>query len=61
MKKMFQVVSNDAAHITAEAIRPGDPLDPATKMGAMVDAGHAGRVAEFLTSGRATSRLVAGG
>jgi 4-(gamma-glutamylamino)butanal dehydrogenase len=45
----------------AEAIRPGDPLDPATKMGAMVDAGHAGRVAEFLASGRQTSRLVAGG
>jgi gamma-glutamyl-gamma-aminobutyraldehyde dehydrogenase len=45
----------------AEAIQPGDPLDPATKMGAMVDAGHAGRVAEFLASGRQTSRLVAGG
>ena len=45
----------------AEAIRPGNPLDPATKMGAMVDAGHAGRVAEFVASGRASSRLVAGG
>lgn len=45
----------------AKAIRPGNPLDPATKMGAMVDRGHAGRVAEFLASGRASSRLVAGG
>jgi gamma-glutamyl-gamma-aminobutyraldehyde dehydrogenase len=45
----------------AEAITPGNPLDPATRMGAMVDARHAGRVAEFLASGRATSRLVAGG
>lgn len=45
----------------AEAIRPGDPLDPATKMGAMVDAGHADRVAGFIASGKATSRLVAGG
>ncbi|MFT8885284.1 MAG: aldehyde dehydrogenase [Acetobacter papayae] len=45
----------------AEAIIPGNPLDPATRMGAMVDARHAARVAEFLASGRATSRLVAGG
>lgn len=45
----------------AEAIRPGDPLDPATKMGAMVDAGHADRVAGFIASGKEASRLVAGG
>jgi len=47
--------------VRAEAIRPGNPLDPATKMGAMVDAGHADRVAEFIASGRASSRLIAGG
>jgi gamma-glutamyl-gamma-aminobutyraldehyde dehydrogenase len=47
--------------IHAEAISPGNPLDPATKMGAMVDAGHASRVAEFLASGRESSRLVTGG
>jgi gamma-glutamyl-gamma-aminobutyraldehyde dehydrogenase len=47
--------------VRAEAVRPGNPLDPATKMGAMVDTGHAGRVAEFLAAGRASSRLVAGG
>lgn len=45
----------------AEAILPGNPLDPATKMGAMVDARHAERVAGFLASGRESSRLVAGG
>lgn len=45
----------------AEAIRPGDPLDPETKMGAMVDNHHAGRVAEFIASGREDARLVTGG
>lgn len=45
----------------AEAIVPGDPLDPATKMGAMVDAQHAGRVESFLASGKQSARLVAGG
>ncbi|WP_171060823.1 aldehyde dehydrogenase [Poseidonocella sp. HB161398] len=45
----------------AEAIRQGDPLDPETQMGAMVDAGHAARVAGFLETGRATARLVTGG
>ncbi|MGD9915984.1 MAG: aldehyde dehydrogenase, partial [Rhizobiaceae bacterium] len=47
--------------VRAEAIKPGNPLDPATKMGAMVDAKHASRVAEFLAAGRASSRLVTGG
>lgn len=45
----------------AEAIRPGNPLDPATVMGAMVDAHHAGRVAGFIESGRRDARLVTGG
>jgi gamma-glutamyl-gamma-aminobutyraldehyde dehydrogenase len=45
----------------AEAIRPGDPLDPETKMGAMVDAHHAGRVAGFIDAGRKEARLVTGG
>lgn len=45
----------------AEAIVPGDPLDPATRMGAMVDAEHAGRVEGFLASGRQSARLVCGG
>ncbi len=47
--------------LRAAAIRPGNPLDPATKMGAMVDARHAERVAGFIASGRQSSRLVAGG
>jgi gamma-glutamyl-gamma-aminobutyraldehyde dehydrogenase len=45
----------------AEAIVTGDPLNPATKMGAMVDVEHAARVEGFLKSGRQSSRLVAGG
>ncbi|MBE9637809.1 aldehyde dehydrogenase [Salipiger mangrovisoli] len=45
----------------AEAIVPGNPLDPGTKMGAMVDARHAERVAGFLASGQQDSRLIAGG
>ena len=45
----------------AEAIRPGDPLGPATKMGAMVDRHHAGRVARFIEAGRRDARPVTGG
>ncbi|RWR50724.1 aldehyde dehydrogenase [Sinirhodobacter huangdaonensis] len=45
----------------AEAIRPGNPLDPETTMGAMVDARHAGRVEGFLASGKQSARLVTGG
>ncbi|MFT8897960.1 MAG: aldehyde dehydrogenase, partial [Acetobacter sp.] len=47
--------------VRAEAIVPGNPLDPQTRMGAMVDVRHTARVAEFLASGRETARLVAGG
>lgn len=45
----------------AEAIRLGDPLDPDTNMGAMVDSEHAGRVERFLTAGKSEGRLVTGG
>jgi len=45
----------------AEAIRQGDPLNPETTMGAMVDTHHAGRVEEFLKIGKAEGRLVTGG
>jgi len=51
----------DRMKARAEAIAPGDPLDPTTKMGAMVDARHAERVESFLASGKQSSRLVAGG
>jgi 4-(gamma-glutamylamino)butanal dehydrogenase len=45
----------------AQAIRPGDPLDPASGMGPMVDSAHADTVAGFLAQGRASARLVCGG
>ncbi|NMM43392.1 aldehyde dehydrogenase [Rhodospirillaceae bacterium KN72] len=45
----------------AAAIRQGDPLDPETQMGAMVDRSHADRVEGFLKSGKQEARLVTGG
>jgi len=45
----------------AEAIRPGDPLDPDAKMGALVDEAHTERVLGFIERGRETARLVTGG
>ena len=41
--------------------QPGDPLDPRSKMGAMVDAGHAARVMRFIDGARKSARLVVGG
>ena len=45
----------------AEAISPGDPLDPASTLGSMVDQAHADNVMRFIDSGKQTSRLVTGG
>ncbi|WP_425284498.1 aldehyde dehydrogenase family protein [Aliiruegeria lutimaris] len=45
----------------ADAIRQGDPLDPSTEMGAMVDKAHADRVEGYLQAGKKSARLVAGG
>lgn len=45
----------------AAAMQPGDPLDPASKMGAMVDARHTANVMRFIEAGKKTARLVAGG
>lgn len=45
----------------AEAMQPGDPLDPASKMGAMVDARHAERVVSFIEAGRKSAKLIIGG
>ena len=39
----------------------GDPLDPVSRMGAMVDARHAATVMRFIDGGRKSARLVAGG
>ncbi|GEO82269.1 aldehyde dehydrogenase [Pararhodospirillum oryzae] len=42
--------------------QPGDPLDPATRMGALVDEGHAGRVLEWVHTGRSEgARVLCGG
>ncbi|MCG7503652.1 aldehyde dehydrogenase [Mesorhizobium retamae] len=45
----------------AAATQPGDPLDPASKMGALVDARHTANVMRFVEAGKKTARLVAGG
>ncbi len=45
----------------ANAMQPGDPLDPASTMGAMVDRAHADSVMGFIASGRDQARLVCGG
>ena len=45
----------------AAQIRPGNPLDPASTMGSMVDRQHANRVMSYIESGKKTSRLLAGG
>lgn len=45
----------------AAATQPGDPLDPASKMGAMVDARHAENVMRFIEAGKKNAGLVAGG
>ena len=44
------------------ALRVGDPLDPATQVGALISAGHMHKVLGFIARGRAQgARLLAGG
>jgi gamma-glutamyl-gamma-aminobutyraldehyde dehydrogenase len=45
----------------AEGIKQGDPLDPETTMGAMVDNTHASTVEAFLNTGKTEAKLVTGG
>lgn len=45
----------------AKSYQPGNPLNPDTRMGAMVDARHAARVMEFIEVGKKEARLVHGG
>jgi gamma-glutamyl-gamma-aminobutyraldehyde dehydrogenase len=45
----------------AAATQPGDPLNPASRMGAMVDARHAANVMRFVKAGKKTARLATGG
>lgn len=45
----------------AAVTQPGDPLDPNSKMGALVDARHVANVMRFVEAGKKTARLVTGG
>jgi 4-(gamma-glutamylamino)butanal dehydrogenase len=45
----------------ASRYRPGDPLDPDSAMGALVDEQHTERVLSYIEHGRDVARLVAGG
>jgi gamma-glutamyl-gamma-aminobutyraldehyde dehydrogenase/4-guanidinobutyraldehyde dehydrogenase/NAD-dependent aldehyde dehydrogenase len=46
----------------AEAMRPADPLDPATQLGALVDRGHLAKVMGYVELGRREgARVVTGG
>ena len=45
----------------ARAVRLGDPLDPATTMGALIDERHADRVTGWIEEGMRTARLACGG
>lgn len=44
-----------------KTMQPGDPLNPASKMGALVDARHAQSVMKFIDAAKQSARLVAGG
>lgn len=45
----------------AEAMQPGDPLDPASKMGAIVDARQTAGIMRHVEAGKASATLAAGG
>ena len=45
----------------AQATQPGDPLDPASKMGAIVDEKQTEGIMRFVEAGKGTANLVAGG
>lgn len=45
----------------AGKVAPGDPLDPSSTMGAMVDAKQTERVMSFIAEGKKTAQLVQGG
>jgi gamma-glutamyl-gamma-aminobutyraldehyde dehydrogenase len=47
--------------VRADMARPSDPLDPATRMGPLVDADHTDRVMSYIEEGRRSARLVTGG
>ena len=45
----------------AEATQPGDPLDPASRMGAIVDAKQTDRIMRFIEAGKTSATLATGG
>jgi len=45
----------------AAAYQPGDPLDPASRMGPLVTRGHADTVMGFIDAGRQEAQLLCGG
>ncbi len=45
----------------AKVSQPGDPLDPASKMGAIVDGKQTERIMRFIEAGKSTANLVVGG
>ena len=45
----------------AEAMQPGDPLDPASKMGAIVDEKQTAGIMQFIEQGKTSANLVTGG
>ncbi|MEM1142928.1 MAG: aldehyde dehydrogenase [Pseudomonadota bacterium] len=57
IKEVFldRVIAHSGAYV------PGNPLDPATTMGSLVDVGHCENVMRYIEKGKEESRLVAGG
>lgn len=45
----------------AESMQPGDPLDPSSKMGAIVDEKQTQGIMQFVEAGKASANLVTGG
>ena len=45
----------------AKGLQPGNPLDPASKMGAMVDEKQTQTVMDYIAEGKASANLVTGG
>lgn len=45
----------------AKGFQPGDPLDPATRMGALVDDAHAGKVLSYVETAREEGAIIATG
>lgn len=54
-----ELVERIAGH--AREMLPGDPLDPASKMGAMVDEEQTGKVMRHIAAGKEAAKLVVGG